>query len=258
MTNDDQDNQQAPATDAMPGIVVSKFQDCRVFEVDEKSLGSSFAVAANAEVVRVPSVDLALLKPLPHTVVLKTPCCPNPNEPRDWLAGFNLPGPPIPDGPKRLVVNVSYLCSNQIFASTVESQVPIDIPPSVEDTLTTDTAKPFTAPIPKLRDKQFVLFIEVPQPENDISTLDRIAKMYARAVEKQYNPKLKLTVVGLDEFNESRAQDAQDDVIFGPKLARLPFGKIGWPVTHPQRLPLLEALVGEAKLSKMVMHKCVG
>ncbi|BEI91985.1 uncharacterized protein CcaverHIS019_0408050 [Cutaneotrichosporon cavernicola] len=80
MTNGHQDKQQTPANDAIPDNLVSKLQDCPVFDVNE-----------------------------------------------------NLSGPPVTDGPKRIVANVSYLCSNQIFAPTVESQVPIETPPSIEE-----------------------------------------------------------------------------------------------------------------------------
>ncbi|BEI84203.1 hypothetical protein CcaverHIS002_0408070 [Cutaneotrichosporon cavernicola] len=217
MTNGHQDKQQTPANDAIPDNLVSKLQDCPVFDVNEN----------------------------------------------DWLLGLSLSGPPVTDGPKRIVANVSYLCSNQIFAPTVESQVPIETPPSIEE-----FAFHFKNIDPGYKRSRCVVGHvlpggsiynpPIPNFENVISTFDQIAKMYGRAVKKRDNPKLKLAVVGLVEPDELRAQDTQDDVIFGPKLARLPFGKTGWPVTHPQRPPLWEALVGKAKLSKRVMHKGVG
>ncbi|BEI99756.1 hypothetical protein CcaverHIS631_0407990 [Cutaneotrichosporon cavernicola] len=215
MTNGHQDKQQTPANDAIPDNLVSKLQDCPVFDVNE-----------------------------------------------------NLSGPPVTDGPKRIVANVSYLCSNQIFAPTVESQVPIETPPSIEE-----FAFHFKNIDPGYKRSRCVVGHVLPggsiynrhgatlhsaDPQLRGNTFDQIAKMYGRAVKKRDNPKLKLAVVGLVEPDELRAQDTQDDVIFGPKLARLPFGKTGWPVTHPQRPPLWEALVGKAKLSKRVMHKGVG
>lgn len=245
---------------AFPHLGFNLERYCRIFDIDahcEMELAKElFACARNAAVLRVSGpMDTATFTPLPSTVVIKTTC--SPTQPADWEALYSFTFHAIPDGPKRVVINCEYIWADLLFACDVGFKA---LPSSVtefvihfkhvdngvkrpryaicegdhniHDAHTVVAVRSMSDPLPYVTEDQHLDVITVPVPCGGISVVDRIAKVYAKTIGKgkQKRPRnLKLTIVGLDEFDEARDADAAEDEHFAASINDLPWGETGPP-----------------------------
>jgi hypothetical protein len=228
---------------------------CRVFDLESScdlSTANFLLKRGRVQTLRSwNSVDISSLT-VPPTVVLKCNCLPSPEHPDHWLSVFDLTPPGAPPT-ERLVYNVAYAWADAIFASTMgittlpESvkelvihfkHIPTPRPRyTVCETVGFGTHKVVgaltaTDPVPPLLPNEHLDPIDFPLPFDDMDLFARIAKLY--------RPGLKLTLVGVDEFDAARDADASGDAEWDTVCATLPWFPTVPQVTRPKYVAMAD------------------
>jgi hypothetical protein len=195
------------------------------------------------------AIDLKPVKNMPPTLILKCYCIPNALD--HWQAVYSLAFTGLVDGPTRLVFNVSYQWADQVFASDMGVDA---LPKSVtelvihfkkidggerpryilcrvlHDTDNHERIASFgtTSTVPVLKPDEHLELVYPPEVQAGRSLFERLADLFADAVGRgkvRANKKtrtLKLTLVGLGEFDRARDDDADDDDAFAAVVPLLP------------------------------------
>ncbi|BEI83103.1 hypothetical protein CcaverHIS002_0309710 [Cutaneotrichosporon cavernicola] len=199
---------------------------CRVFDLDstcDLELVNGLLTSGRVCTLRAyNNTDISQLK-VPPSVVLKCNCVPSPDTPEHWTGTFNLTPPGRVPATVRLVYNVKYAWADALFVSMMGIET---LPESVKELVVhfkfvpgerpryflceatapgshkIVSAHSTTAPIPELKDNEHLDLVFFPWLI-DSSLFKNIVKLY--------RPGLKITLVGLDEFDGAREADAAGD-----------------------------------------------
>lgn len=199
---------------------------------------------------------------------------------------------PLPEGPERIVFNMSYTWADRVFALDCDRndrfpdsvkevvfhfkradnsprpryqlcEIPLAHLRPVDHDGSCDILKSFTAtcPVPTLANgDQHLHIVRTPVPKNGVGLFAHIAEMYANSIGKgkRKNRALKLTLVGLEEFDAARDEDAAGDAAFEAVVNDLPWGELGVPARAqyarrpytPVASDFVEMVIGHVHKSK--------
>jgi hypothetical protein len=189
---------------------------------------------------------------LPPTLVLKSALTPRCNE--EWGSAFNIGPPTIPEEIETIVFNITYTWAAQMSAANFTNALhKQDLPESVKHmvfhfkhdgrerpriarfkivpgSLIPGIAELYPATvIPVLAPGQWLGIMASKMGPNP-SFSEQIMELYTNAIAKGKgcNRALKLTVVGLDEFDDVLKADAAGDKVLEAAIPKLP-----WPGAPP-------------------------
>lgn len=205
---------------------------------------------------------------LPPTIVLKASLFPRSWSPTDWTYYYIFLPHGVPAGPERLVLNIAYTWTSQIFASTVG---PVVLPKSLKELVfhfkKTGDERPrymlckaveddegnhghqcvealsLDAPIPTLEDGHHLDLVHHLTPGKGIDIFQHIVNICAKRVA---SGNLKVTLVGVDEFDAGRDLDAAGDDAFEAMIDTLPWGHPVHPrevYEHPAYEPVADTII---------------
>ncbi|BEJ13975.1 hypothetical protein CspHIS471_0311490 [Cutaneotrichosporon sp. HIS471] len=199
---------------------------CRVFDLEttcDLEMVNCVLKSGRVRTLRAyNNTDISQLK-IPPSVVLQCNCVPSPDTPEHWTGTFNLTPPGRGPATVRLVYNVRYAWADALFVSIMGIEtlpetvkelvvhfkfVPGDRPRYFVCEATAPgshkivSAHSTTGPIPELKDNEHLDLVYFPSV---------IGSSLFKNIVKLYRPGLKLTLVGLDEFDEAREADAAGD-----------------------------------------------
>jgi hypothetical protein len=266
-----------------------RFHSCQIVDIDDplphtkaRFVGGCLTIGEHIRTLRtlhyaplwefkLPDPDAPLC--LPPTLILAAACLPGAES--RWDAIIPLISTPIPNGPKRVVINCTYAWAHQLLISVVGPENDL-FPDSVEEIVIRfkkvdygerpryvwckdvlghsrrhvghKTIKHLSAssPTPMLAGNQHLHLFKVRNPRDGPTGVDvftHIAQIYvqmlkARAPKPKKNrgtkkkpknpqpvkePSIKLTLVGVDEFDVARDLDVAGDAAFHAIIGQLPW-----------------------------------
>lgn len=235
---------------------------------DTASSVSDFDADDAASVDSYDSYDPDRPLKLPPTVIFKASLFPRPHSPTDWTYTYSLLPHGILAGPERLVINITYAWTAQLFSTIVGN---VTLPDSLKEIvfhfkkvgperprymLCQDVhddesnhghqcvqALSLGDPVPTLEADQHLDLVHQILPRGGTDLFQHIANLCAKRVA---SGNLKVTLVGVDEFDAARDADAAGDDAFQAVIGQLPWDHPVHPrkaYAHPPYQPVADTLV---------------